>query len=102
MNDDELMQRQEVAQVAQRNMMLAFKQTQEYQLIRNTFEVLRFLWSKDRLKAMKTQSMRETCLYYSGKEDAVQELLESIDKIIADGDAIIKKNEILAGQGVYE
>lgn len=87
---------QQQAQLAQAAMMVRFKETPEYQLIKNTFEVKALIWKKEREKLMRLQSTRETSFYYIGKEDAVGDLLESIDQIIADGDAIRQANELTA------
>ena len=96
MNDEELRQQQEQAILQQGIMMSAFKQTQEYQLLRNTFEVMALTWKQERLKSMKTQSSREMCLYFTGKEDAVIDLLLAIDKIIIDGESLRSTKERLA------
>ena len=90
------LEQQKQAQLAQAVMMSRFKTTAEYQLMKNTFEIMGLQWKKERMKLMKTQSQREVCLYYTGREDAVIDLLESIDKIIADGEAIRQANEMMA------
>lgn len=94
MNDQ--FKKQQQAQLAQATMMSRFKKSLEYQLIKNTFEIKGLIWKREREKLMKTQSSRETSFYFIGKEDAVGDLLESIDQIIADGDAIRQANELTA------
>ena len=96
MTDEKLRKIKEEAQLAQSIMMANFKKTPEYQLLRNTFEVLKLIWSKERLRVMKLQSTRDMCLYFTGKEDAVQELLESIDKIISDGEDLRRTRELVS------
>lgn len=76
--------------------MAAFKTSEVYELLLNILKAKRYVYFKDRQKAMKTQSQREMCLYYTGKEDGINELLEAIDKTIADGEEIRDTNELLA------
>ena len=96
MNDEDLRKRQEEAQLSQAVMMRRFKESQEFELLNNVFAVKKLLWSQERQIVMKTQSTREMCLYYTGKEDAATELLLEVDKIISDGEAITKAKEVLA------
>ena len=96
MNPEEEQKKMEEAQVAQAVMMLNFKSSQEYAFFCNILKAKKIIYSMERKKALKTQSMRETCLYWNGKEDAVDEFLEAIDQTIVDGDNIRMKNELIA------
>jgi hypothetical protein len=76
------------AQISQANMLARFKETQEYQLLKNTLELLCIGYSKERIRVMRTGDARDLCLYYTGKEDAIQECFEAIDRIIVEGEAL--------------
>ena len=96
MRPEEDQKKIEEAQVAQAVMMARFKSSQEYAFLCNILSAKKLVYARERKKALKTQSMRETCLYWTGKEDAVDELFEAIDQTIVDGENIRLKNELIA------
>ena len=88
MNQEEFVKKQEEALIYQRNMMAQFKMTETFSFLKNLLEMKKYGFSKDRQKSMRTASSRDMVLYFTGKEDAMNEVFEAIDQVIADGDEI--------------
>ena len=96
MNDIE--KRQQEARIYQARMMEKFKISQEYLLIMNLLLQMRENYANDRKKSMRISLARDTVLYYTGKEDAVMEFRDEIDKIIEDGLDVLDKQKQLQEQ----
>ena len=96
MTPEQQQKKQEEAQMAQAVMMAAFKRTDEYALLENTLTMMEYNYYQERQKAYKSQDMVHTTLYLNGKEDAIVDVFEAINKIIADGEAIRDKNALIA------
>ena len=80
-------------QISQARKLLMFQQTEESQLLENSYMALKKMASLDRQKAMKTQATIQHCLYYSGKEDGIQACIEVVNQIIAEGEGIEKMRD---------
>lgn len=71
----------------------AFKGTETYEIVFNTFMALKKASADERKKIMKAQTTRENCLYLTGFEDGIQQCLDGLDKIVSDGEEIIAAKE---------
>lgn len=98
MTEQEFEKRREIAILNQAILISQWKTTECYDLIRNTLLALEksFKLKKQRLLETPSVSVKEVMIYYSGLEDCVGKIFEEIDKIIANGEAVKNKNEILA------
>ena len=85
----------ENAMLSQARQVLQFMQTDLWTLFKNTWQVTSKLTKLERQRAMKLQSSRENCLYFTGVEDGIEKAIEAIEKIVADGRAIESKRELL-------
>ena len=101
MNPDEFSRREEEALVYQRNMMAQFKTTETFLFLKNLLEMKKYGFSKERQKVMRIASSRDMVLYFTGKEDAINEVFEAINQVIADGDEIRARNELIQSNKEY-
>lgn len=90
---DRFIEEKDSAIIHQARMIKDFKNTEVWKLIENTFLVMKKNFMRDRQKSMKLQSAREMTLYFSGKEDCISEIFDELDKIVANGEAILEAKE---------
>lgn len=80
-------------QVQQGHMIMAFKLTPEYQLIKNTFEATAYAHKKERQRVMKSVPSRELTFYHDGFSDGIDWCLEALDRIVIDAEEIKESKE---------
>jgi len=86
-------EKQQQIQLEQAAKIRNFKGTEEYILLINTFLALKSVAADQRKVMMRSQTTREMCLYYTGYEDGMQMCMDGIDKIVANGEAILSVKE---------
>lgn len=79
---------QQNIEIRQARRMKIYKESEEFQLFYNTFMVMKKIATDERMRAMKLNSTRENCLYYTGYEDGITKCLDAIDQIVINGELI--------------
>ena len=89
----------ENAQLNQRRMILKLYETETWALIENTMKQLERNFRDEKQKIIKGMAVevKDRVLYVEGKQDCIAEVFDAIQKIVADGETILKKNEMLKG-----
>ncbi len=82
------------AKLFQAMRMTQFKNSEEYQIVKNALRARRKLLSDQRQTAMNTRGLLEKSLYFTGKEDGVNAFFEEVDNIIATGEAVHVEREM--------
>ena len=97
----DLVHDQELAQLNQRRMILSLYKTETWLLLENTFKQLERNYRAEKQKLINgtTVQVKEKVLYVEGKQDAIHEILDAIQKIVADGETILMKNKLIEGTG---
>lgn len=87
---------QQSAVIAQAIKIKGLRQTDEFAILMNTFNALKKIASDERIRVMRAQTTREMCLYMTGFEDGIQRCVDSIDKIVVDGEMAVELKEQMA------
>ena len=97
MNQEEFEKQRELAVLQQAIMVSNWQQTECYQLIYNTLLQMEKNFKDKKMRLLETPSVsvKEVMIYYSGLEDCIGKVFEAINRIVADGEAVKQKDELL-------